>query len=119
MLAQLSEIFAPTTPQTPPLLTTNREVPRVPAAVPETDTSPRVITATPRVPKPSNPAPAPRVRTTPIIAIPKALTSYLREGSYWQPSQRRRNGQTQPTTAGYTRAIDHIIQQEITKNQYA
>jgi hypothetical protein len=111
MLAQLGEIFAPTTPQTPPLLTTNRVVPRVQASVTEPVPSPRVAAATPRVLNPNNPAatprvlnpsiptPSPRVPTAPIPITrtpraqpqprtPKALTGHLREGSYWQPSQR-------------------------------
>jgi hypothetical protein len=44
MLAQLCTIFAPATPQTPQLITTNHAVPRVQATVTETVTAPRVAT---------------------------------------------------------------------------
>jgi hypothetical protein len=150
MLAQLCEIFATATPQqTPQLLTTNRDVPRVHDNVTENVTAPRVAAtptgtgaatpkvsstpatapATPRVQTPSHHAPAPRVQTTPMTIIPsprrartprkapKALTrSHLREGSYWQPSQPRRIGRTQTTTAGYACAIDQIVKREYVNN---
>jgi hypothetical protein len=146
MLAQLSDILTPATPQTPQPLQTARGVPRVQVPAPETATAPRVAAANTRVPdpsppapaprvqkepspstEPSTPAPAPRVQTLPITTAPTprvgkqhrappSLTSHLRESNYWRPLQRRRIGRTRPTPTGYAYAIDKIEQQEYEHN---